>query len=96
MVAKTSQSRKSNIESVRPKTLKVNTKSKQLHKIYMVSKSQPSDNFLYHKRIITDKSSVVRETGVQSKFESYQRLKNWYLTLPYLTLSIIRNGSRVK
>ena len=28
--------------------------------------------------------------------ESYQRLKKWYLMPPWLTLSIIRYGSRVK
>ena len=36
------------------------------------------------------------ETWVQSQVESYQRLKKWYLMLPCLTLSIIRQGSRVK
>ena len=40
-------------------------------------------------------SSVVRETGVQSQVESYQRFQKWYLMLPRLTLSIIRIGSRV-
>ena len=35
-------------------------------------------------------------TGVQSQVELYQRLKKWYLTTPYLTLSIIRYISRVK
>ena len=39
---------------------------------------------------------MVRETGVQSQVESYQRLKKWYLMLPCLTLSIIRYGSNVK
>ena len=34
---------------------------------------------------------MARETWVQSQVESYQRLKKWYLTL-----SIIRFGSRVK
>ncbi len=38
---------------------------------------------------------MVRETGVQSQVESYQRLKTWYLMPPYLTLSIIWYGSRV-
>ena len=38
---------------------------------------------------------MVRETGVQSQVESYQRLKKWYLMLPWLALSIIRYGSRV-
>ena len=33
---------------------------------------------------------MVWETGVQSQFESFQRLKKWYLMLPCLTLSIIR------
>ena len=37
-------------------------------------------------------SPVVRETGVQSQIESYQRLRKWYLMLPCLTLSIIRYG----
>ena len=36
------------------------------------------------------------ETGVQFQVELYQRLKNWYLMPPCLTLSIIRYGSRVK
>ena len=36
------------------------------------------------------------ETRVQSQVESCQRLKKWYLMPPCLTLSIIRNGSRVK
>ena len=39
---------------------------------------------------------MAQETGVQSKVESYQRLKKWYLIPPCLTLSIIRYGSRVK
>ena len=39
---------------------------------------------------------MVRETGVQSQVESYQRLKKWYLMPPCLTLSIIRYASRVK
>ena len=39
---------------------------------------------------------MVRETGVHSLAESYQRLKKWFLTPPCLTLRIIRNGSRVK
>ena len=39
---------------------------------------------------------MVQETGVQSHVESYQRLKKWYLMLPCLTLSIIRDVSRVK
>ena len=38
----------------------------------------------------------VRETGVQSKVESNQRLKKWYLIPPCLTFSIIRYVSRVK
>ena len=37
-----------------------------------------------------------RETWIQSQFESYQRLKKWYLMLPCLTFSIIRYRSRVK
>ena len=39
---------------------------------------------------------MARETWVQYKVESYQRLKKWYLMPPCLTLSIIRYGSRVK
>ena len=39
---------------------------------------------------------MVRETGVQSQVESYQRLKKWYMMLLCLTLSIIRYRSRVK
>ena len=39
---------------------------------------------------------MTRETGVQSQVESYQRLKKSYLISPYLTLSIIKYGSRVK
>ena len=38
---------------------------------------------------------MARETWVQSQVESYQRLKNCYLMPPFLTLSIIRYGSRV-
>ena len=68
-------------------------------------------NFLYPTNVHTSYSSVilitlqqkllqclpkVRETGVQSLLESYQRLKKWYLMLPCLTLSIKRYGSRVK
>ena len=41
-------------------------------------------------------SLMAQETGVQSQFESYQRLKKWYLISPCLTLSIIRYVSRVK
>ena len=41
-------------------------------------------------------SPVARETRVQSQFESYQRLKKWYLMQPCWTLSITRYGSRVK
>ena len=36
------------------------------------------------------------EARVQSQVESYQRLKNWYLISPCLTLSIMRYVSRVK
>ena len=39
---------------------------------------------------------MVRETGVQSQIESYQRLRKWFLIPPCLTLSIIRYVSRVK
>ena len=39
---------------------------------------------------------MAQETWVQSQVESYQRLKKWYLMLPCLILSIIRQGSRVK
>ena len=35
------------------------------------------------------------ETGIHSQLKSYQRLKKWYLIPPWLTLSIIRYGSRV-
>ena len=41
-------------------------------------------------------SRMVRETGVQSQVESYQRLEKWYLIPSCLTLSIIRYVSRVK
>ena len=40
-------------------------------------------------------SSKLRETWVQSQVELYQKLKNWYLMPPCLTLSIIMYGSRV-
>ena len=36
------------------------------------------------------------KTNVQSQVESYQRLEKLYLIPPYLTLCIIRFGSRVK
>ena len=39
---------------------------------------------------------MVRDIGVRSQVESYQRLKKWYLMPPWLTLSIIRYESRVK
>ena len=39
---------------------------------------------------------MVRDTGVQSQVESYQRLKKWYLIPPCLALSNIRYVSRVK
>ena len=39
---------------------------------------------------------MAQETLVRSQFESYQRLKKWYLMPPCLTLSIIRYGSRIK
>ena len=41
-------------------------------------------------------STMVRETSVQSRIESYQRLLKWYLIPPFLTLSTIRYVSRVK
>ena len=41
-------------------------------------------------------STMVQETGAQSEVASYQRLKKWYMMPPFLTLSIIRYGSRVK
>ena len=47
---------------------------------------------LENKRILP----IVQDTGVQFQVESYQKLKQWYLMPPYLTLIIIRNGSRVK
>ena len=40
--------------------------------------------------------SIARETRFQFQVESYQRLKKWYLTLPCLTLSVIRYGLRIK
>ena len=43
-----------------------------------------------------ERSPMVRETRVQSQVESYQRLKRWYLMLPWLALSFIRYGSRLK
>ena len=39
---------------------------------------------------------MFRETGVQSQVDPFQRLKEWYLMLPCLTLGIIRYGLRVK
>ena len=39
---------------------------------------------------------MAQETWVQSKVESYQRLKKWYLMPPWLTLSIIGYGFWVK
>ena len=42
------------------------------------------------------KFKPLAQTGVQSQFESYQRLKKWYLIPPCLTLSITKWGSRVK
>ena len=45
---------------------------------------------------LSDYSPMVRETGVQSQVESYQRLKKWYLMPPCQALSIIRLASRVK
>ena len=41
-------------------------------------------------------SPMPRKTRVQCQVESHQRLKKWYLIPPRLTLSIIRQGSRVK
>ena len=41
-------------------------------------------------------SPMVRETGVQSPVESYQRLKKRFLIPPCFALSTIRWGSRVK
>ena len=38
---------------------------------------------------------MVQEIGVQSQVDSYQNLKKCYLTSLWLTLSIIRYGSRV-
>ena len=40
--------------------------------------------------------TMVRETGVQSQVESYQRHLKWYLIPPCLTLSNIKYVSRVK
>ena len=39
---------------------------------------------------------MVLEIGVQSQVNSCQKLKKWYLIPPYLTLSIIRYGSKKK
>ena len=39
---------------------------------------------------------MIRETGVLSQVESYQRLKKWYLMPHCLKLTIIRHGSMVK
>ena len=39
---------------------------------------------------------MTRETGIQFQVELYQRLKKWYLILPCLIPSIIRDESRVK
>ena len=39
---------------------------------------------------------MAREIGVQSPVESYQRLKKWYLMPPYLALSTMMLGSRIK
>ena len=36
------------------------------------------------------------ETGIQSQVKSYQRLNKWYMIPLFLTLGIIRYGSRVK
>ena len=46
--------------------------------------------------LVVEGSPMARETRVQSLVESYQRLKNWYLIPPCLTLSIIKHISRVK
>ena len=40
-------------------------------------------------------SPMVRETGLESHVESYQRLKKWYL-MPASFALIIMGGSRVK
>ena len=45
---------------------------------------------------MTEFSPMVRETGVQSQVESYQRLKKWYLIPSCLTLSITKYGWRAK
>ena len=41
-------------------------------------------------------SPMTPKIGVQFQVESYLRIRKWYLTPLYLTLSIIRYGSRVK
>ena len=41
-------------------------------------------------------SPMVRERGVQSQVESYQRLKKWYLMPPCLTLGIMKYESMVQ
>ena len=46
--------------------------------------------------LVVECSPMVRETGIQSQVDSYQRLKKWYLMPPCLTFNIIRYGSRVK
>ena len=54
------------------------------------------DNSLPGHCVRLECSPMIRETGVQSKVESYQRLKKWYLVPSCLTLSIISYRSRVK
>ena len=51
---------------------------------------------IYYYTLLVECSPMAQETRVQSKVESYQRLKKWYLIPPCLTLNIIRYFSRVK
>ena len=53
-------------------------------------------NYTILHRAIVECSPMVRETGVQSQIESYQRFLKWYLMRPGVTLSITRYVSRVK
>ena len=67
------------------------TKPNYIYSIYMY-KNRTIPNIGMMVRV----SPMAQETGIQSQVESYQRLKKWYLMPPYLTLRIIRYGSRVK
>ena len=52
--------------------------------------------FFFHLLYNLECLPMAWETSVQSQVELYQRLKKWYLMTPFLILSIIRYGSRVK